>query len=116
MRRHVVGCCLLLGLAACASAGSSEEAVVSSYYERHASEENGYCPSPYIDGITRRQVVEDSGDRLVLEVGYLYRDRSKDGGMDGGRGECVGYATRRFVLEKTEGSYQVVEMGASSRG
>jgi hypothetical protein len=115
MRRHVVGCCLLLGLAACASAGSSEEAVVSSYYERHASEENGYCPSPYIDGITRRQVVEDSGDRLVLEIGYLYRDCSKNG-MDSGRHECVAYATRRFVLEKSGDSYQVVEMGASSPG
>jgi hypothetical protein len=114
--RHPLSLSLLLGLAACASAGSPEAAAITSYYERHAQEENGYCPSPYIDGITRREVVEESAERLVLNVGYLYRDRSKDGTDPGQMRECVGYATRRFVLEKSGDTMKVVEMGEATRG
>jgi hypothetical protein len=116
MRRSTSGFCLLLGLAACASSGSSEDALIKSYYERHASEQNGYCPSPYIDGITRQEVVEESADRMVLEVGYLYRDRSKSGSNMGQlQSECVSYASRRFVLQKSGDTFEVVEMGPSSR-
>jgi hypothetical protein len=88
-----------------------------SYYERHASEENGYCPSPYIDGITQQQVVEEGAGRSVLDVRYLYRDRSKGGRDEGGLGtECVSYAGRRFVLQRSGDTFEVVEMGPSSHG
>jgi hypothetical protein len=103
--------CSVLGLAGCAAFGySPEELAIRRYYERHASEEQGRCLAPYIDGITRRQVVEETDHRLVLDIRYVYRDRRVDG--DENAGTCMGFAARRVVLEKTDGQVRVVEMSS----
>ena len=113
--------CLILAavlLAACASRvpatsfaePSAVERTVMRYYERHASEENRTCLSPYIDGLTQVSVVEDTPERLVVDVRYLYRDRFKDDRGNGMGRECSGYAGRRFTLAKTDAGITVVEM------
>ena len=113
--------CLILAavlLAACAprmpatsfAEPSAVERTVMRYYERHASEENRTCLSPYIDGLTQVSVVEDTRERLVVDVRYLYRDRFKDDRGNGMGRECSGYAGRRFTLAKTDAGIAVVEM------
>jgi len=113
--------CLILAavlLAACAprmpatsfAEPSAVERTVMRYYERHASEENRTCLSPYIDGLTQVSVVEDTPERLVVDVRYLYRDRFKDDRGNGMGRECSGYAGRRFTLAKTDAGIAVVEM------
>ncbi len=55
------------------------EQAMKRYYEAHATEQWGYCSTPYIDGLTQVQVVDNQPDKLVVDVRYLYRDRQKDG-------------------------------------
>ena len=87
------------------------ERTVMRYYERHATEENRTCLSPYIDGFTRVELVEEQPERLVVDARYFYRDRSKDNsGADGLGRECTGYADRRFTLARSEAGVEVVEM------
>lgn len=92
------------------------ERVVMRYYESHATEENRTCLSPYMEGITRVDVLEERPERLVADVRYLYRDRSKDdGGNEIGRA-CSGYDKRRFTLGK-EGAtgLEVLDMTGPQR-
>jgi hypothetical protein len=89
---------------------SAVERTVMRYYERHATEENRTCLSPYIEGLTQIDVVEDTPERLVLDVRYLYRDRSKDDRDNGMGRACSGYAGRRFTLAKTDAGIDVIEM------
>jgi hypothetical protein len=87
------------------------ERSVMRYYERHATEENRTCLSPYIDGVTQVDVVEDTPERVVVDVRYLYRDRSKDDTGENGFGrECSGYASRRFTLGKGAAGVEVLGM------
>jgi len=90
------------------------EAAIKRYYEAHASERNGQCLAPYIDGFTTLQVVEDTPERIVVDARYLYRDRLKDGG-DQPFGECTSYGRRSFVLARSDDSLQVMEMSGLRR-
>ena len=112
--RSLATCLLVLGAAGCATLGySPEELAIRRYYERHATEEYGRCLAPYIDAITRRQVVEETDQGLVLDIRYAYRDRRKDG--DENAGSCVGWGSRRVVLERSAETVRVVEMSGPRR-
>ena len=71
------------------------ERAMNRYYEAHVTEDHGYCPNPYIEGVTQASVVTIQPDRLVVYARYLYRDRLKND-----RNECTGYASRRFTFGK----------------
>jgi hypothetical protein len=110
---------LVLLLAACAASRMPAtsfaeppeiERAVMRYYERHATEENRTCLSPYIEGLTQVDVVEETPERLVVDARYLYRDRFKDDRDNGMGRECSGYAGRRFTLAKSDAGIAVVEM------
>src|SRR5919106_4920907 len=85
------------------------ETAIKRYYEAHASEKNGRCLAPYIDGFTTLQLVEDTPERMTVEARYLYRDWRKDGG-DRPFNECIGYGRRSFVLTRDDDLLQVSEM------
>jgi len=90
------------------------ETAIKSYYRAHASEKNGRCLAPYVDGFTTLQVVEDTPERTVIEARYLYRDWVKDGG-DEPFSECVGYGRRSFVLTGNGERLEVIEMSGPRR-
>jgi len=97
----------------------AHEAAIKTYYEAHASERNGRCKAPYIDGFTRVDVVEETAELMVVEARYLYRDWIKDRETSESgrqRSECVAFNSRRFVLIKDRGRLQVAEMSAPERG
>ena len=83
-----------------AQSGALERAM-RSYYEAHASEDHGYCSSPYIDGLSQVHVVDEQPQRLVVDVRYFYRDwqKSNRGDSNGGN-ECTGFAGRSFTFGK----------------
>jgi hypothetical protein len=83
---------------------------VMRYYEDHASEKNDTCLTPYMEGITKVSVVEETPERLVLNVRYLFRDRLKDDRNDGFGNECIGYRERLFTLRKGTAGVEVLEM------
>jgi hypothetical protein len=91
------------------------ERVVTSYYERHATEENRTCLSPFMYGLTQVEVVDEQPDRLVVDVRYLYRDRNKDDRGDGLGRECTNYGERRFTLSKDDADFEVIEMTGPQR-
>jgi hypothetical protein len=92
------------------------ERAMKRYYIAHATEEHGYCPRPYIDGLTRVHVVDSRPDRLVADVRYFYGDRFKsDRGENGGH-ECIGFSGRRFTFGEGEaGGVKVLEMTGPRR-
>ncbi|MGH6915641.1 MAG: hypothetical protein ACREH3_18285 [Geminicoccales bacterium] len=109
---------LVAGCAGAFAPPPAYESTIKRYYEAHASERSGQCLAPYIDGFTTVEVVEDTPERLVVEAGYLYRDRVKDRSDSlSGRGirECSGYNHRSFVLTGSEDSLQVTEMSGPRR-
>lgn len=96
---------------------------VKRHYERNAVEENGQCPWPLLDGVTRSRVLEETEDRLVVEVGYYYRDRVRDDeDCDELRPNrcfimrpCRGFAERTFTVDKTAHGAEVVAMSGPKR-
>jgi hypothetical protein len=108
-------------LAGCTSAFGEQselDGTIERYYEAHASERGGQCLAPYIDGITRTDVVEDDPARLVVDVSYLYRDRIKDQPRDNPAEAligCVGYGTRRFVLARSDDTLTVEQASGPRR-
>jgi hypothetical protein len=106
---------ILTGCASGSGLPPETERAIESYYQAHAREEGGRCPALYIEGFTRVDVVEDSPQRQVVDVRYLYADRIKDR-SDSDGGECIGFSERRFTLAKTDAGIEVVEMTGPRRG
>jgi hypothetical protein len=106
-------------LAGCTTASwqpPAYETAIKRYYEAHASERNGQCLAPYIDGFTTIQVVEDTPERVVVDARYLYRDWIKDGtDADGLMLGCISYGQRSFVLARSDDGLQVIEMSGPRR-
>ena len=124
MPKHAIVPFAALALASLAGCANSPwqppayETAMKSYYEAHASEKNGRCLAPYIDGFTRVQVLEQTPERLVVDARYLYRDwiKDRDGRQDGGMArECIGYSQRSFVLAETDDRLEVTEMSGPRR-
>ena len=92
------------------------EQAMNRYYEAHATEQHGYCSTPYIDGLTQVAVVDNQPDKLVVDVRYLYRDRQKDSRQNSFGSECVSYGGRSFTLGKNAaGAVRVLDMTGPRR-
>ena len=87
--------------------------VVQRYYEARATEENGRCRSPLMEGVLSAEATRESPDRLVVGVRYLYRDHTAEL-----RGACRGFAQRTFTIEDGAEGPMVVAMsgGQHPRG
>lgn len=97
---------------------------ISNYYHRHASEENGLCRSPIIDGITSAEIIEENEQKLWVSVRYSYRDFLRDGDDCDPKyrplrctilQECRGFAARTFEATKQGQGYDVTEMAGPRR-
>jgi hypothetical protein len=101
---------------------------IESYYGARALEENATCTQPRMR-ISAYKLVEETPERLVLEVRYHYFDegqrdvdRSIVGGprfgVPGVSGNCDAFATRTFVIAKLVGgdSERPTAMVASMTG
>ena len=131
---------MILGLAACGDPRDNPVwtlggepgllHVVKRYYELNAFEENGRCPNPLLEGVTRSRVTQAEPDRLEIELGYYYRDAFRAGDdcdrfralRCGAFGGCRGFGERRFVVAKDQHQERlydqltVVEMSGPRRG
>ena len=104
----------VLMLAGCSSLGPGHQdlagvpdlrPVLQQYYEARATEEGGRCRSPLLDGVLSAAVLQDDGERMVVQVRYLYRDHAAEL-----RGACIGFGNRTFTLEEGAEGLTVVEM------
>ncbi|WGF89841.1 hypothetical protein [Marinivivus vitaminiproducens] len=91
---------------------------IARYYDRWALEENGRCRWPSMLAITAGQVIEDTPERIVVVVGYTYRDfdYERESPIGGIRLGCQGFGNRRFVVDKTGEGYRVARMSGPSAG
>jgi hypothetical protein len=113
MHRFLPLSLLALALAACHLSPTASETlagmpgltpVVQHYYETRATEENGRCRTPQLDGILNATITE-SGQRTVIQMRYLYRDQTAEL-----RGACIGFGNRSFTIEQGSDGPRVVEM------
>ena len=114
MHRQLLPALLALALAACHLSPTASETlvgipglmpVVQQYYERRATEENGRCRTPQLDGVLNATIVESAGQRTVIQMRYLYRDQTAEL-----RGACIGFGNRSFTIEQGADGLRVVEM------
>jgi hypothetical protein len=123
-----------LGLAACAAndelAGQPGLLTdVKTYYDRYAIEEGGLCHTPEFRRATGSSIEEQTADRLVVRVSYIYSDpRFKSGGYTGssivggqpglaGPSRCRGFSSRSFTIAKRADGFDVLAMtGPQHRG
>jgi hypothetical protein len=83
---------------------------VRQYYEKRATEENGRCRAPLLDGVVTSTVVESTPQRMVIRIRYLYRDLTAEL-----RGACRGFGNRTFTIEKEAAGFVVVDMTGAQR-
>jgi predicted small secreted protein len=79
--------------------------VVQRYYEARATEENGRCRAPLLDGVLSATVLQDDPQRMVVRLRYLYRDHTAEL-----RGACIGFGNRTFTIDKRPEGPVVVDM------
>lgn len=109
----------LLPLAACAELTQGPSVAgypglqwqLQSFYGARALEENAMCTQPRMTAITAFQIVEDTPERVVMNVRYHYRDEGMSSFDDDdffnrfrfGTGSCDNWAERTFVIAKGKG-------------
>ncbi len=86
---------------------------IERYYALHASEERGRCNRPYIDAMTKVDVIEDVPERLVVDVRYRYLDRLRDEDPSSDRKVCFGFASRTFTMMPNGGNIVVADMSGT---
>ncbi len=96
---------------------------IKSYYEDNALEEGGRCGALILEGVTSTRVVDDGSDKLVIDIGYYYRDYVR-GGDDcspfrplrcGVMSECRGFGQRTFTVTKQDDALKVVGMSGEQK-
>jgi hypothetical protein len=90
------------------------------FYRRNAWERNATCTVPEMR-LTRIDVLEETPERLLLNVTYFWRDDAN--GIENDDifavrvNRCTGYAQRQFVVTpRTGGGWSVVSMSGPQRG
>ena len=127
-------------VAACAGGGRAWDLAghpgllldVKRYYEFNATEEQGRCPSPLLEGVTAADVLEETPERLTVRLRYYYRDAFQDWdeGCDArgggvltrmcragrfGNPTCRGYGERTFTFDKRGEDLEVAIMTGPQR-
>jgi hypothetical protein len=114
----------LLVLAACGWKGpgvagyAGLQRPIMSFYDDRAIEENAMCPQPRMTAIVRSEVVEETPDRVVMDLRYHYRDdmMTVDTGDGGTKYGCDDFAERRFTFARaTDGGLRVEGMSGAQR-
>jgi hypothetical protein len=106
-----------LGMAGCTRPAPEGDlaSAIATYYAAHAVEEEGRCPSPRIESITKRKVLASSAKTTVLHVRYSYYDPSHEGANDLDQlfvrdKPCTGFAERDFTFAPTKLGHRIHAM------
>ena len=97
---------------------------VKHYYQRHATEENGLCTRPLMEGVSRSEVLDEDDEQLRVWLAYYYRDAVRDDDdcsrlrplRCGVMRACRGFGERTFTIDKGQDGLAVVEMSGPQRG
>jgi hypothetical protein len=91
---------------------------VQRFYAGRAMERGAACPSPRMTTITRAEVVEETPERVVMDLRYRWTDDGQSTDADGGtfRGICQGFNGRRFTFARANDGSLKVERMSGPRG
>lgn len=97
----------LLALAACGWQGPDVAGYpglqwqIQSFYDGRAMEAQARCPNPRINSITDATVVEDTPERVVMDIRYYWVDDTQTVGGDGAsKIICQDWGERRFTFAR----------------
>ena len=116
---------LTLALAACGWQGPALEGhaglqyQVISFYDAHATEREVSCPNPEMQSITSSRVIEDTSEKVVMDIRYYWIDWSQATDVQGSSiTTCRDWNERTFTFARNSaGELDVVSMtGAQKRG
>ena len=112
-------------LAACSGQGSSlagypglQQQVIS-YYNGRAMERSASCPTPEMRAVTSARVVEDTPQRVVMDIRYSWVDWNQAADVGGANvTTCNDWGERTFTFARSgTGTLGVVGMtGEQKRG
>lgn len=91
---------------------------VTSFYADHAMERNSACPNPRMQAVTGYDVIEDTPERVVMNIKYYWIDDSQSVDVRGGGSvtTCQDRSERTFTFTKTSnGDLQVTKMTGLQR-
>src|SRR5688572_22435105 len=75
---------------------------VISFYDDRATERSAACPNPEMQSITSNRVVEDTPERVVMDVRYYWIDWSQGTDVQGGTvTTCRDWSERTFTFSRT---------------
>ena len=85
---------------------------VTSYYRDHAWERAAVCPNPEMQSITASRIVEQTPDRVVMEIRYYWVDWSQASDIGGASvTTCRDWSERTFTFAPgSDGTLEVVGM------
>lgn len=117
MLRHV-SMMLPIALAGCGWQGPALEGhaglqqQVISFYNANASERQAICPNPAMQSITSSRVVEDTPEKVVMDIRYYWVDWSQAVDVQGGSvTTCRDWSERTFTFARnSDGSLQPQSM------
>ena len=92
---------------------------VISYYDANASERSAACPNPEMQSVSSTRVVEDTPERVVMDIRYYWVDWSQASDIGGASvTTCRDWSERTFTFApRSDGTLDVVAMsGAQKRG
>jgi hypothetical protein len=90
---------------------------VISYYNANASERSAVCPNPEMQSVSAAEVIEDSPQRVVMDVRYYWVDWSQASDIGGGNvTTCRDWGERTFTFVPTSDStLQVIGMSGGRK-
>jgi hypothetical protein len=94
---------------------------VISFYDRWAMEKAATCPQPRMQAVTRAEVVEETAERVVMNIRYHWIDEGQIDTDDGfgvmpALQRCDDWGERTFTfVKRTDGSLDVVAMTGPQR-
>lgn len=84
---------------------------VISFYGARAMEQNAMCPQSQMTAITNADVVEDTPERVMMNIRYHYRDDGQSVDYAGGDvSTCDGWGQRTFTFTRA-GNDRLIAQG-----
>ncbi len=117
MRRYAA-CLMTMVMSGCAWQGPALEGhaglqyQVISFYDAHASERQWSCPNPAMQSVTSTRVVEDTPQKVVMDIRYYWVDWSQATDVPGGSlTTCRDWGERTFTFARnSDGTLQPESM------
>ena len=90
---------------------------VVSFYDDRAMERSASCPNPHMQSVTRYRIVEDTPDKVVMDINYYWVDQSQAVDVQGGSlTTCRDWGERTFTFARTSnGNLTVQSMTGEQR-